>query len=269
MTRIAVLQMDCSADQISQAHHLVAQAAAVGADFAVLPELAGCAWLPAAEEPALRAVAEPADGPTMQAFRAIAAEAKINLIAPIYEANGELGLSTAFLINRSGEIIGRYSKNHIPYERGWYEKFYYGPGNDGYPVFEHEGLRFGIQICWDNMFVEGTRTLALDGADVIFSPRATGVGSLPRWRSVLMGNAAVNHIYIATANRVGTDRGIQFGGGSLIAGPSGELCAAVEPGDAPGIVSFDVDPAALQRAREAEPYFENRRPELYTRLTRS
>lgn len=267
MVRIAALQMDASADQQNRAEALLSQAAAAGADFALLPELSNCAWLPAREEPLLRALAEPPDGQALTAYREMARRHRINLIAPIYEADGELRFSTAFVIGRDGQLLGRYRKNHIPYEPGWYEKFYYGPGDDGFPVFEHEGLRFGISICWDNMYPECARILALGGAQVIFSPRATGRGSLARWRAVLQANAAVNHLYVVTANRVGLDRSITFGGDSMAVGVEAQVLAAV-PGEGLGIITFDVDPQAIARARAEEPYFENRRPELYSRLIR-
>lgn len=268
MVRIAVAQMDASADHLARAEALVAEAAAQQADFVLLPELAGCAWLPAREEETLLAAAEGGDGPTLQAFKAVAARHKVNVVVGLYEVDGDCRYSTAFVLDRGGQVIAKYRKNHIPYEPGWYEKFYYGPGDSGYPVFEHEGLRFGIQICWDNMYLEGTRSLALDGAQVIFSPRATGRGSLARWRAVLQANAFVNHVFIATANRVGEDRSIVFGGGSLVAGPAGEVVAAVTPGDQPGVAVADVDLTEIDRAAAAAPFFANRRPEIYTRLMR-
>lgn len=268
MVRIAVAQMDASAENLARAEALVAEAAAQRADFVVLPELAGCPWLPAREEERLLAAAEDDDGPTLQAFQAVAARQKVNLVVGLYEVDGDRRYSTAYVLNRSGQVVGKYRKNHIPYEQGWYEKFYYGPGDSGYPVFEHEGLRFGIQICWDNMYVEGTRSLALDGAQVIFSPRATGRGSLARWRAVLQANAYVNQVFIATANRVGEDRGILFGGGSLVAGPAGEVIAEVTPGEQPGVAVVDLDLTAIDGRAAVEPFFANRRPEIYTRLMR-
>lgn len=267
MVQIAALQMDASADQAARAETLVAGAAAAGADFALLPELSNHAWLPAREEAALRALAEPADGPAVTGYREMARRHRVNLIAPIFEVEGDLRFSTAFIIGRDGQLLGRYRKNHIPYEPGWREKFYYGPGNDEFPVFEHEGLRFGVLICWDNMYPECARIMGLKGAQAIFAPRATGRQTLARWRAVLQANAAVNHLYVVTANRIGTDRSIIFGGDSMAVGMEGEVLAVV-PGDGPGMVVFHVDPDAIVRARAAEPYFENRRPDLYDWITR-
>lgn len=267
MTRIAVVQMDASADNLNRAADWIAAAAREGADFVLLPELANVPWLPAREEPDLLAWAEEEDGPSLTALREAAARHRINLIAPIFERAGAHRYSTAFVIDRAGQVVGRYRKNHIPYEPGWYEKFYYEPGDSGYPVFEHEGLRFGIQICWDNMFIEGSRILALQGADVIFSPRATGFGSLDLWRAVLQTNAAVNHCYLFNANRVGEDRTTRFGGGSLVADPYGRVVAEA-PEAKPCLLVADVDRAALEQSRARQPFFENRRPGLYSLISR-
>lgn len=267
MPRIAVLQMDGSQENLSRAEALVAEAARAGADFALLPELSNVPWLPAREEGALLHFAEPEDGPAVQAYREIAARYRINLVAPIYEEDRGFRYSTAFVIDRDGTVIGKYRKNHIPYVDGWYEKFYYAPGDSGYPVFEHEGLRFGIQICWDNMFIEGSRILALKGAQVIFSPRATGP-NVQRWRGLLTTNAFVNHLFIATANRVGEDRGTGFGGGSFIVGPKGTVLAEVEPSAAPGITVAEIDLTSIASAVEANPFFANRRPTLYKALVK-
>lgn len=268
MTRIATVDMDGSQDNALRAGALIEVAAHQGADFVVLPELAGCPWLPAREEPELRSVAETDEGPSLQALREHAARHSINVVAGLYETDGTGYYSTAYVIARDGQVIGKYRKNHIPYQPGWYEQFYYGPGDSGYPVFEHEGLRFGIQICWDNMFPEGTRILALKGAQVIFSPRATGRGSLARWRAVLQANATVNHVYVATSNRVGEDRTTVFGGGALIVDPFGTVVAEASGPAGARIALANVDPAVVAAAQEAEPFFANRRPEIYVEITR-
>lgn len=267
MLKIAALQMDASNDHLARAEALIATAARAGVDFAVLPELVGCPWLPAREEEPLLAHAEPAGGPTVGAVRELAAKYQVNLIAPLYEAEGARRYSTAYVLSRDGAVVGKYRKNHVPYEPGWYEKFYYGPGDSGFPVFDHEGLRFGVQICWDNMFPEGTRILALKGAQVVFSPRATGHASLQRWRAVLIANAAVNHVFVASANRVGDDRGVRFGGGSMIVNPSGEMLTEAGPAADPAVVVAAVDLDEIAAAERAEPFFANRRPKIYTDLT--
>ncbi len=264
MVKVASLQMDGSKDNLIRAENLVAAVARAGADFAVLPELTGCAWLPAREEEPLLGLAEPDRGKTLTTLREMAASCRINLVAPVYEQSGGQRYSTAYVLDRGGAVIGKYRKNHIPYEPGWYEKFYYGPGDSGFPVFDHEGVRLGIQICWDNMFPEGTRILALKGAQLVFAPRATGHLSLGRWRTVLRANAAVNHLFVVSANRVGEDRGVQFGGGSIIAGPTG--CVLGEADDKPSVLVCEVNLKEITAVARAEPFFANRRPEIYTDL---
>jgi N-carbamoylputrescine amidase len=186
----------------------------------------------------------------------------------LYESAGKEQYDTTFILSRTGAILGRYRKNHIPHEPGWYEKSYFTPGDEGFPVFRHEGLCFGVQICWDNMFPEGTRSLALDGAQVVFAPRATSSKTLLRWNTVLSANAAVNTLFIAAANRVGEDSGMVFGGDARIVDPFGRTISKPVPEGQPGLTFADINPDDVNLARQEEPFLANRRPEIYARLVR-
>jgi N-carbamoylputrescine amidase len=266
--RIATIQMNAASKQLPRAEVFLNEARSLKADFCLFPELMAWPWLPAQDDPALRSRAEPADGPTLTALRELAAKYGVNVLAPLYESAGEEKYDTTFVLSRSGAILGRYRKNHIPHEPGGYERSFFAPGNEGFPVFEHEGLRFGIQICWDNMFPEGTRSLALDGARVVFAPRATGGKTLTRWNTVLSANAAVNTLFIVAANRVGEDSGLVFGGGACIIDPFGRTVSNPLPAGLPGLVVAEIDPGEVELARREEPFLANRRPEIYSRLVR-
>ena len=268
--RVATVQMNAASDQLSRAEALLAEARSLHADFCLFPELVAWPWLPARDDPALRAWAEPEDGPTLTAFRGLAARYGLNVLAPLYEAAGGERYDTTFVLGRDGVVLGKYRKNHIPHEPGWYEKSFFSPGNEGFPVFEHEGLRFGVQICWDNMFPEGTRILALDGARVVFAPRATGGKTMTRWNTVLSANAAVNTVFVVAANRVGEDSGLVFGGGARILDPFGRIISKDLPEGLPGLTYADIDPdEVVELARAEEPFLANRRPEIYARLVRN
>jgi predicted amidohydrolase len=131
-------------------------------------------------------------------------------------------------------------------------------------VFCLEGMAIGIQTCWDNMFPEGSRILALKGADAILAPRATDLSTADRWRLMLTANALANGCYVLSANRSGTDGGNRFGGDSFAAGPDGAILAAIRDGD--GVVTVTVDPAVVRAARTALPFLQDRRPALYREI---
>ncbi len=264
--RIAAVQMDPSTDQLRRAERLLSEAGERGADYCLFPEMFTAPW-GATDAAAFRDRARSAQGPTMDALRGMARRHRVNILASIAEVDGDRTFNSVFVLDRAGERVGRYRKNHLPDEPGWREKSLFAPSRDGYPVFEHEGLRFGIQVCWDNMFPEGPRSLALDGARVIFAPRATGRDTLFRWNTVLAANAMVNTVFVVTANRVGTEDGIVFGGGSAILDPFGRTLSEPIPDGREGLAFAELDLAAIARARAAEPFLANRRPGTYGRLT--
>lgn len=267
--RLALIQMNLSGtyeDNLEKTQALLRSASDSGASIACLPELFSHPWFSASEDSRHLVLAEAADGKTVTLVREWARAHRIAVIAPIYEADGERRFNTSFLVSEHGDILGRYRKNHIPYHPGWFEKYYYGPGDVGFPVFYHQGIPIAIQTCWDNFFPEGSRILALKGARVIFAPRGSGEYSAARWRTALAANAMANGCFVATVNRMGLEAGrYMFGGDSRVIRPAGETLAAATTEDEALVATLDLD--EVEESRREWPFLEDRRPGIYREIS--
>ncbi len=254
---------------LERADSLLGEAAQASATLALLPELFPFPWFPASESAEHFGWAEAGGGTAVAAAAAMARRHGLTVVVPTYDLDVEHGTryNTTYVVAPTGAVLGRYRKNHIPYHPGWYEKYYYEPGNLGFPVFVHQGLRFGIQTCWDNLFPEGSRLLGLAGVHLILAPRGTGDQSLARWRTALAANALANNCYVATVNRTGLEGGQwRFGGDSALFDPNGTVVAeATKPNQ---VVVATVDKALADASRAAWPFRDDRRPTLYQDLSR-
>lgn len=275
--RCALVQMQFARDadtNVERAAEHVRQAAREGAQIVCLSELSTTIYPCYVEEPAYREWAEPVPGRSTDAMALAAKEAGVYVIFPLYElASDGRRFNTAVFIEPNGEIAGRYRKNSIPDvrlpEMMGMEKFYFDPGDLGYPVFQTElGLTVAVTICYERHFPEGARSLALAGADVLFVPTATA-GGRDMWEVELRGHAIANLMWVAGVNRVGTDEDgspARFYGDSMVVAPSGEVVArAGDEGEA--IVHAEIDTSLSERLREDWGFFRDRRPEIYGRLT--
>ncbi len=271
--RCALVQMRFGRDReenVRRGAELVRQAAAEGAQIICLPELATSIYPAYVENPDHREWAEPVPGPATQAIAAAAAEAGAYVVYPLYELTEDgRRFNTAVFIDPAGEIAGRYRKNSIPDVRMesmmGMEKYYFEPGDLGYPVFETElGVKVGVTICYERHFPEGPRSLALGGADVIFVPTATGAGR-ELWDVELRGHAIANLLWVGGVNRVGRDEDgseAEFWGSSLFSAPDGEVVASAgDEGEA--IVHAEIDTERSRRLREDWGFFRDRRPDVY------
>jgi beta-ureidopropionase len=274
----AVVQMQFRQDRennVRRAADYVRRAGAEGAQIVGLPELATSIYPAYVEDPAYREWAEPVPGPSTEIMCQAARDAGVYVVFPIYERTDEGKLfNTALFIDPQGEVAGRYRKNSIPDvrmpEMMGMEKFYFDPGDLGYPVFETSlGVTVGVTICYERHFPEGPRSLALAGADVMFVPTATAAGR-GMWEVELRGHAIANHLWVAGVNRVGRDEDgseAEFYGDSLFSAPSGEIVArAGSEGEA--VLHAEIDTEASRVVRENWGFFRDRRPELYGALTR-
>ena len=275
--KCALIQMNFSTDvaeNVAKAAEYVREAGRNGAQVICLPELTTTQYFCIGMNREFMEYAEPVGGPSMQAIGAAARDADAYVVFPFYEKvqEGELYNSAAFL-DRSGEPVGLYRKNMIPLVNvngiEGNEKFYFRPGNLGYPVWDTNlGIKVGVTICYDRHFPEGPRCLALNGADVIFVPTATPLGG-EMWEIELRGHAVANLYWVGAANRVGKDRNgfdLEFYGRSLWSAPNGELMAtAGTEGDE--IVYCEIDTDLSKRLREEWGFFRDRRPEAYTEVT--
>jgi beta-ureidopropionase len=273
-TTCALVQMNFSADvdeNVARGCDYVREAAGQGAEIVCLPELSTTQYFCVGMHEEFLEYAEPVDGPSMRTMQQAAREAKAYVVFPFYEKvrDGELYNSAAFL-DRQGELVGLYRKNMIPLVKvgdvEGNEKFYFRPGNLGYPVWPTDtGIKVGVTICYDRHFPEGPRCLALNGADVLFVPTATPLGG-EMWEIELRGHAIANLFWVGAVNRVGRDRGgdfpLEFYGRSLWSAPNGEL-KAVAGTDGDEILLCDVDTDVSKHYRDAWGFFRDRRPEVY------
>ena len=249
---------------------LIDEAADHGADLIVLPELCNTGYAFASLQE-LDAAAEPVPGGhTTETWLEKAIQKKIYIAAGIAEKEGTHIYNSAVVIGPEG-FIGTYRKNHL-----WYnEKLFFQPGNLGFPIFDLPFGKLGIQICYDFFFMEGTRILALKGADIIAVPTNWPTGS-NTWdeRGYCMGdyramvNSNANKVYIACSNRIGDERGISFKGGSIITGPGGWPLAGPAAQDKEVILYADIDimEGRKERLLNLDESIKDRREDLYDNL---
>jgi N-carbamoylputrescine amidase len=248
-----------------------------------LPELFRTLYFCQTEETAFFDLAEPLPGPTTDLLAAAARDAGIVVIAPVFERRAPgVCHNSAAVIDADGTIAGIYRKMHIPDDPGFYEKFYFTPGDLGFRAFDTRAGSIGTLICWDQWYPEGARLTALAGASILFYP--TAIGWHPRekqehgerqrdaWRTVQRGHAVANGVYLAAVNRVGKEvpggggEGIEFWGSSFLCGPQGEILAEASS-KREEILFAEVDLARIEEVRRNWPFLRDRRIDAYGGIT--
>lgn len=212
------------------------------------------------------------DGPTTQLMCEMAKKYKMVIVVPIYEEEMTgVYYNTAAVIDADGKYLGKYRKNHIPQVAGFWEKFFFKPGNLGYPVFDTAYGKVGVYICYDRHFPDGARCLGLNGAEIIFNPSATVAGlSQYLWELEQPAHAVANGYFVAAINRVGTEApwGIgKFYGSSYFVSPRGKIVAQAS-GDKDELLIADLDFDEIREVRDLWQFYRDRRPETYGELTR-
>jgi len=248
---------------------LIEQAAAHGAQICCLQEIFCGPYFCAEQDTRWYQTAEAVpDGPTISLMRKVAKDHSMILVVPIYEeAMTGVYYNTAAVIDEHGEYLGRYRKHHIPHcNPGFWEKFYFTPGNDGYPVFETSAGRIGIYICYDRHFPEGARALGLAGAEIVFNPSATVAGlSEYLWKLEQPAHAVANQFYVGAINRVGTEAPWNIGefyGQSYFCDPRGKIVVEASR-DKDEVVIADLDLDLIEDVRNTWQFFRDRRPDSY------
>ena len=211
------------------------------------------------------------DGPTTRLMQDLARKHAMVIVVPIYEeAMTGVYYNTAAVIDADGRYLGKFRKVHIPQVAGFYEKFFFKPGNLGYPVFETAYCRLGVYICYDRHFPEGWRALALNGAEYIVNPSATVAGlSQYLWELEQPAAAVANGVFIGACNRVGTEAPWNIGrfyGSSYVVNPRGKLLRQASE-DKDELVVADMDLDMVREVRDLWQFFRDRRPETYGDLT--
>lgn len=211
-------------------------------------------------------MAQPLSGHIITEVRKRAKKWNAHVIAPIFEDSGKgVYYNSAVVVDFDGNVAGVYRKVHLPQVPGWEEKSYFAPGNMGFPVFHARGVTFGVQICWDNFFPEGARTLALSGAKLIFAPTSNTGANEDLWQMSIRQNAFANGCYVVRVNRLGGEGDQIFSGGSFCTAPTGDLLE--DPmGEVEGISLWTVDTAAVDYVRREWPFLRDRRPRQYLKL---
>ena len=210
------------------------------------------------------------DGPTTRLMQDLAKETGMVLIVPMYEQE-QTGVyyNTAAVIDADGRYLGKYRKTHIPQVAGFWEKFYFRPGNLGYPVFETAVGTIGVYICYDRHFPEGARALGLNGAEIVFIPSATSRGlSQHLWKIEQTSHAIANGYYVGTINRVGTEPlgDNDFYGQSYFCTPRGEFVGDVGDPYAEELLVRDLDMSMVEEVRQVWQFYRDRRPDAYEGL---
>jgi beta-ureidopropionase len=252
---------------------MIADAAGQGAQVVGLQEIFHGPYFCAEQDPRWYATAEPEDGPTVSRMREVAREHGVVLIVPWYEeAQPGVYYNTACVIERDGSVLGKYRKTHIPQVGPcFWEKFYFKPGNLGYPVWDTSVGRIGLIICYDRHFPEVARELGLKGAELVFNPSAT-VESLSRylWELEQPAHAVANGFWVAASNRVGVEAPLnpnKFYGSSYFCSPRGKIVAQASDSEDEVLVA-DIDLDEIREVRNTWQFFRDRRPETYDDLAR-
>ena len=268
--KVAGIQMVCREekdDNVRKAVRMGELAADKGAQIICFQELFNTHWFPRDIHNDNFLLAEDLNGPTVTTMKTVAKGKGVALICPFFERAGDRYFNTAVVVDQQGKIAGTYRKIHVPQIPLWEERSYFSPGDTGFPVFDLGLAKIGVQICWDNFFPEGTRMLALQGAQVVFAPTAAAFASQQRWLKVIAANAIVNGLFVMRVNRVGNEPKQDFYGMSFCISPEGDLVA--EPtGLQEGILLAEIDLDVISRVQKEWPFLKDRRPEAYALLAR-
>jgi beta-ureidopropionase len=254
---------------------LIEQAAGAGAQIVCLQEIFYGPYFCAEQTTRWYDFSEPVpDGPTIRLMRDLACKLRLALIVPIYEVENEgVYYNTAAVIRADGEYLGKYRKTHIPHVApGFWEKFYFRPGNLGYPVFDIGPAKIGVYICYDRHFPEGARALGLNGAEIVFNPSATVAGlSEYLWKLEQPAHAVANGYFVGAINRVGTEAPWNIGefyGSSYFCDPRGQIIAQASR-DKDEVLTADLNLDQIGEVRKTWQFFRDRRPEMYAALVKA
>ncbi len=280
---IGLIQMRCDGKpeaNLKKAISMLKSAAKKGVQVACLPELFMGPYFCQKEDSSLFDLAEPIPGPTTTALAKVAKETKMTILASLFERRAPgMYHNTLAVLTPEGKLGGIYRKMHIPDDPLFYEKYYFTPGDLGFKNFDVPQGRIGTLVCWDQWFPEAARLTAMQGAEVIFYPTAIGwhpkekkkYGAVQAdaWETSQRGHAIANGVYVASVNRIGTEKivgdGLEFWGGSFICGPQGEIIAKASR-DKEEILVAKIDPSLQETVRRNWPFFRDRRIDHYIPL---
>ena len=281
--KIGIVQQRCTSsreDNLDVTAKRIRSTAAQGAELVILQELHATRYFCQVEDTAHFDLAEPIPGPSTEYFAGLARELNIVIVTSLFEKRAAgLYHNTAVVIDRDGTIAGRYRKMHIPDDPGYYEKFYFTPGDLGFEPIETGVGKLGVLVCWDQWYPEAARMMVLAGAELLIYPTAIGWDprddkeeqqrQLEAWITVQRGHAVANGVPVVAVNRTGheddpggTTPGINFWGNSFVTGPQGEiLFRATDDQECHNVISIDRD--RCEEVRRIWPFLRDRRIEGY------
>ena len=277
--KVGVFQMKMAQDvgtNVKRAVDFIHKAADQGAQIVVTPELFGSLYFCQKEDAAYFDLAEPIPGPTSKRLGEVAKERGITIVGSLFEKRAAgLFHNTAVVMDKRGEMVGKYRKMHIPDDPNYYEKYYFTPGDLGFQAFPTEHANIGTLVCWDQWYPEGARLTAMKGAEVLTYPTAIGAHAreppaIPEkqrqaWITIQRSHAIANGVFVAVSNRVGVEEEMRFWGSSFICDPFGEVLAQGSQ-DKEEVLVAECDLATIDYFREGWPFFRDRRIDAYTPL---
>jgi N-carbamoylputrescine amidase len=260
-------------DNLAKAMERIAAAAKKGAQIVCLQELFRSRYFCQSENQRNFRLAESIPGPTTEALSALAEARQIVIVASVFERRSAgVYHNTAVILDADGSIAGIYRKMHIPDDPLYYEKFYFTPGDLGFPSFQTRYAKVSALVCWDQWFPEGARSAALSGAQILIYPTAIGwIPNEPKliagqqrdaWELIQRSHAVANGVYVASVNRVGREGRIKFWGNSFVAGPFGEIVAHAD-GEREEILLANCDLGRTEEIRQSWPFLRDRRIDAY------
>lgn len=287
--RVGLVQQGCGSNKATDNQEIsikgIREAVAQGANLVVLPELHNGPYFCQTEDCNRFDLAESIPGPSTAIFSGIAKELGVVIVTSLFERRAAgLYHNTAVVIEKDGSMAGKYRKMHIPDDPGYYEKFYFTPGDLGFNPIQTSVGRLGVLVCWDQWYPEAARLMALSGADLLLYPTAIGWNpedeqdeqqrQLEAWVTVQRGHAVANGLPVISCNRIGREddpsgqsSGIQFWGNSFVAGPQGEFLHRTNHHEEQ-VTVIDIDLSRSEQVRRIWPFLRDRRIDEYENLTR-
>lgn len=283
---VALVQQDFLQDHDTNNTRLAGQverAAAAGADLVLLPELHGLPYFCQVEDQRNFDLAEPVPGPTTGFLAGLAEKHELVIVGSVFEKRAPgIYHNTAVVLDSDGSLAGSYRKMHIPDDPGYYEKFYFTPGDKGFEPIDTSIGRLGVLVCWDQWYPEAARMMALKGAELLLYPTAIGYepGDTPEeqqrqrdsWITIQRAHAIANGLPVLSCNRIGLEpdpegksKGIRFWGSSFVAGPQGELLASADDLEET-VLMAGLDRQQTESVRRVWPFFRDRRIDAYKDL---
>ena len=284
---VSAVQQPCNLDRQSNLDYSISkvhESAAAGAELVILPELHLGPYFCQNEDHQHFDLAQAIPGPTTEVLAAVAKQAKVVIVSTIFERRAAgLYHNTAVVFDKDGSIAGKYRKMHIPDDPGFYEKYFFTPGDLGFKPIETSIGKLGVLVCWDQWYPEAARLMALAGADMLIYPTAIGWDTadtneeqqrqLEAWVTVQRGHAVANGLPVIACNRIGyeqapdSDAGILFWGNSFIAGPQGEILSRANDSD-DTLLTWTLDMARTEHVRRIWPFLRDRRIDAYGELVK-